>query len=48
MGKKPGITVELNCESLDIAIEKANRLIELLEEAHTLIDSLQGKAGQTL
>lgn len=37
--KKP-ITVEINTEFLDEAIEKANRLVELLKEAVQIIDSL--------
>ena len=38
--KTAGITVEVDCTSIDVAIEKANRLVELLREATTLIDSL--------
>lgn len=47
MVTKPGITVTVNCEELDIAIEKANQLMELLTEVHRLIDSLQGKVDRT-
>ena len=39
--KKP-ITVEIKTEFLDEAIEKANRLVELLKEAVQIIDSLTG------
>lgn len=35
-----GITIEVESASIDDAIEKANRLVELLREAATLIDSL--------
>ena len=36
----PSITVNVNCKSLDCAIEKANRLRELLTEVSNIIDSL--------
>lgn len=36
------LTVEVDCTGLDAAIEKANRLVELLREASTIIDSLCG------
>ena len=39
---KEPITVEINTEFLDEAIEKANRLVELLKEAVQIIDSLTG------
>lgn len=39
-GMKKPITVEINTEFLDEAIEKANRLVELLKEAVQIIDSL--------
>ena len=38
------VTVAVNCENLDEAIKKANRLVELLREASNLIDSLSGIA----
>ena len=37
------LTVEVDANGLDEAIEKANRLIELLTEVQQLIDSLFGK-----
>lgn len=40
---KPEITIEVNSEGLDQAIEKANRLVELLREAQRIVDSLSGK-----
>lgn len=40
MPKLPDIKVKVNYEDLDIAIEKANRLVELLREAKQIIDSL--------
>jgi len=36
-------TITVNCKELDNAIEKANRLVELLREAQQIIDSLSGK-----
>ena len=44
------ISLELDVDTapLDIAIEKANRLVELLEKAAQLIDSLsKGGAGKS-
>lgn len=43
-GKKKAIRigVDVDTTQLDAAIEKANRLVELLEEASNLIDSLSG------
>ena len=35
--------VKIDSSSIDIAIEKANRLVALLREASTIIDSLSGK-----
>ena len=35
-------TVNINCENLDVTIEKANQLVELLREAQQIIDSLSG------
>ena len=43
---KPEMTIEVNSEGLDQAIEKANQLVELVEllrEAQQIIDSLSGK-----
>ena len=40
MPKLPDIKVKVKYEDLDIAIEKANRLVELLREAKQIIDSL--------
>lgn len=34
------IALDVDCGALDAAIEKANRLVELLHEAAALIDSL--------
>lgn len=36
-------TITVSCKELDNAIEKANRLVELLREAQQIIDSLSGK-----
>ncbi|WP_147437526.1 hypothetical protein [Anaerotruncus massiliensis (ex Liu et al. 2021)] len=36
------ITLRINSVELDEAIEKANRLVELLREASQIIDSLNG------
>ena len=36
------IAINVECKDLDIAIEKANRLVELLREAQQIIDSLSG------
>lgn len=38
------VEVEVCTEDLDEAIEKANRLVELLREAQQIIDSLFGKS----
>ena len=35
-----GVTVTVDCSSIDVAIKKANRLVELLQEASKIIDSL--------
>lgn len=35
-------TIKVNYQDLDKAIEKANRLVELLREAEQIIDSLAG------
>lgn len=45
MPKTPNIKVKINCENLDEAIEKANRLVELLREAKQIIDSLGSKSN---
>lgn len=37
------ICIQVNTEGIDEAIEKANRLKELLEEVQTSIDSLSSK-----
>lgn len=37
------IQIPVNLTNLDKAIEKANRLVELLKEATQIIDSLSGK-----
>lgn len=37
------ISIPVNFENLNEAIEKANRLVELLKEASLIIDSLSGK-----
>lgn len=42
----PKITIEVNSEEFDNAIEKANRLVELLREAQQIIDSLSGKPSR--
>ena len=39
-------TITVNCKELDDAIEKANRLVELLREAQQIIDSLSGKSSR--
>ena len=41
--KKLSVVFDIDCTPLDAAIEKANRLVELLERAITLIDSLRSK-----
>lgn len=43
-----GASVKIDCTSLDEAIEKANRLVELLREASSIIDSLShGSRSET-
>lgn len=37
------VKIEVDSDELDIAIEKANRLVELLREAQQIISSLSGK-----
>lgn len=36
------LTISVNCTELDAAIDKANRLVELLREASQIINSLSG------
>lgn len=36
------VEISLNSESLDNAVEKANRLVELLREVQQIVDSLSG------
>ena len=40
---KPEVKVNVDVTQLDEAIEKANRLVALLEEAQRLLDSLCGR-----
>lgn len=40
------ITINVNTAGLDAAIEKANRLLELLREAASIIDSLSGRESE--
>lgn len=40
---KPKLFIEVETPGLDEAIEKANRLVELLREASSIIDSLRGE-----
>ena len=40
MTNEPEIIVEVDTKNIDAAIEKANRLVELLQEAQQIIDSL--------
>ena len=42
-GRGPRYTIHFDCTELDVAIEKANRLVELLREASAIIDSLSGQ-----
>lgn len=42
-GVKKEVEISLDSKTLDQAIEKANRLAELLREAQQMIDSLFGK-----
>lgn len=37
------VKIEVDSDELDIAIEKANRLVELLREAQQIISSLSGR-----
>ena len=42
------LKLDVDTAPLDVAIEKANRLVELLEKAAQLIDSLsKGGAGES-
>lgn len=40
---KHSLFIEVETPGLDEAIEKANRLVELLREASSIIDSLRGE-----
>lgn len=40
------ITINVNTAELDVAIEKASRLLELLREAASIIDSLSGRESE--
>lgn len=40
--KKTGIEIKVDTQELEQAIEKANRLVELLQEASAIISSLSG------
>lgn len=44
--KTYNIAIAVDCSDLDVAIEKANRLVELLHEASTVIDSLAVRLAQ--
>lgn len=44
MGKE--ITIAVDTAELDVAIEKANRLLELLREAASIIDSLSAQKSK--
>lgn len=37
------LTAKIDTAEIDEAIKKANRLVELLQEASTIIDSLSGR-----
>ncbi len=39
------ISIPINLENLDEAIEKANRLVELLKEASQIVNSLSEKTN---
>ena len=39
------VDIVVDSSSIDTAIEKANRLVELLREASFIIDSLSGNTG---
>ena len=43
---KYSLKIEVDCAAVDTAIEKVNRLVELLQEASSIIDSLS--AGKNL
>lgn len=43
---KYSLKIEVDCADVDKAIEKVNRLVELLQEASSIIDSLS--AGKNL
>ena len=41
------IAINVDSAKLDEAIEKANRLLELLKEAASIIDSLSGRESES-
>lgn len=41
------IVIHVDADEIDTAIEKANRLAELLKEACHMVDSLSGKSNQS-
>ena len=41
------LTAEIDTTEIDEAIKKANRLVELLQEASTIADSLSGKTSES-
>lgn len=41
MSKLPTVTIEIDAASLDGAIKKAHRLVELLKEAQQIINALK-------
>lgn len=45
MKQTDSLIIEIDCRDLDRATEKANRLVELLREASSIIDSLSSKKG---
>lgn len=45
MGMKKTVTISVEMKELDAAIEKANRLVELLREASSIISSLSKEVG---
>ena len=41
------LTAKIDTTEIDEAIKKANRLVELLQEASTIDDSLSGKTSES-
>ena len=41
------LTAKVDMTEIDEAIKKANRLVELLQEASTIADSLSGKTSES-